>query len=66
MSVAKARESSEQWIELPEPDLDRYFMRSRPKAANDNRRMLPEVFRAVQIGACVALIGAVTLIGALV
>ncbi len=66
MSVAKAREASEQWIDLPEPDLDRYFMRSRPKAANDNRRMLPETFRAVQVGACVALIGAVTLITALV
>lgn len=66
MSVAKLRETSEQWIELPEPNLDRYLLRSRRPAANDNRRLPLETFRAVQIGACVALIGAATLIGALV
>lgn len=66
MSNAKLRPSDEQWIELPEPDLDRYWMRARPQAANDNRHLSTETFRAVQIGACVALIGAATLIGALV
>ncbi|MBB2962191.1 hypothetical protein [Methylobacterium sp. R2-1] len=66
MSIAKVRESDEQWIELPEPDLERYLLRSRRQAANDNRRSSAETFRAVQVGACVALIGAATLIGALV
>ncbi len=66
MSVAKARETAEQWIELPEPDLDRYFSHAYPKAANDNSRRPAETFRAVHLGACVALIGALTLIGALV
>lgn len=66
MSVAKTRESDEQWIELPEPDLDHYFVMTRRSAANDNRRFSPETFRAVQVGACVALIGAVTFLGALV
>lgn len=66
MSVAKARESDEQWIELPEPDLDRYFVGARRPAANDNRRFSPETFRAVQVGACLVLIGAVSFLGALV
>lgn len=66
MSIAKVREAAEQWIELPEPDLDRYLLRVRAPAANDNRRISFETFRTVQIGACVALIGAATLIGALV
>lgn len=66
MSIAKVRESDEQWIELPEPNLDRYFLRAHPQAANDNRRSLSETFRAVQVGACVVLISAATLIGALI
>ncbi len=66
MSIAKVRESAEQWIELPEPNLDRYVLLTRRPAANDNSRISTETFRVVQIGACVALIGAATLLGALV
>jgi hypothetical protein len=66
MSVAKIRETDEHWIELPEPDLERFFLCSRGQAANDNRRSSAETLRAVQVCACVALIGAATLIGALV
>ena len=66
MSIAKIRESDEHWIELPEPDLERHFLRSRGQAANDNRRSSIETLRAVQVGACVALIGTATLISALV
>lgn len=64
MGTAKAREAAEQWIVPPEPALDRYLLRSRPRAANDNRRRL--TFRTMQIGACIALISALSLIGALV
>lgn len=66
MSIARVRQPEEQWIELPEPDLDRYFVRSCRRASNDNRRPPVEIFRLVQIGACVALIGATTLISALI
>ncbi len=66
MSVAKLRQTEEQWIELPEPNLDLYMLRSCRRAANDNRRPPAEIFRFVQIGACVALIGATTLIGTLI
>jgi hypothetical protein len=66
MSIAKVRQPEEQWIELPEPNLDRYMLRSCSRAANDNRRPSGEIFRVVQIGACVVLIGATTLISALI
>ncbi|MGH1572809.1 hypothetical protein ACRAWG_21720 [Methylobacterium sp. P31] len=66
MGTAKAREAAEQWIVPPEPALDRYLLRSRPRAANDNRRLSFSTFRTVQIGACIALICALSLIGALV
>lgn len=63
MGTAKARKTAEQWIIPPEPALDRYMLRSRPRAANDNRRLS---FSTVRIGACVALTSALSLIGALV
>lgn len=66
MSIARIRETDEQWVELPEPDLERYLLHTRGPAANDNRRLSAETFRTVQLGACVALIGAATLIGALI
>jgi hypothetical protein len=66
MSIAKVRQPEEQWIELPEPNLGRYMLHSCSRAANDNRRPSGEIFRVVQIGACVVLIGATTLISALI
>jgi hypothetical protein len=66
MATAKAREVAEQWIVPPEPALDRYLLRSRHRAANDNRRLSSNTFHTVQIGACIALISALSLIGALV
>jgi len=66
MNTARAREDAEQWITPPEPALERYLLRSRPRAANDNRRLFRGVFPALQIGACMALSSALTLIVALV
>jgi hypothetical protein len=66
MGTAKARKAAEQWIVPPEPALDRYLLRSRWRAANDNRRPSFSAFRTVQIGACSALISALSLISALV
>jgi hypothetical protein len=66
MGTAKARKAAEQWIVPPEPALDRYLLRSRQRAANDNRRPSFSAFRTVQIGACSALISALSLISALV
>lgn len=62
MHIAKVRPSDEQWIEPPEPALDRYLLRTRRPAANDNRRPSFPAFYAMQIGACAALIGVVSLI----
>jgi hypothetical protein len=66
MATAKAREAAEQWIVPPEPALDRYLLRSHRRAANDNRRLSFSTFHSVQIGACIALISALSLISALV
>ena len=66
MYTARAREASEQWIELPKPVLDRYLLRSCRRAANDNRRLSFKTLRTVQIVACVTLISALPLIDALV
>ncbi len=62
MNVARVRVNAEQWFEPPEPILDRYLLRSRRRAANDNRRRSIETFRSVQIATCVALIGAISLL----
>lgn len=62
MRIAKLRPADEQWIEPPEPALDRYLLHTRRPAANDNRRLSVPAFRFLQIGACAALIGVVTLI----
>lgn len=62
MRYAKVRPADEQWIEPPEPALDRYLLRTRRPAANDNRRPMAPAFRALQIGACAALLSVVTLI----
>lgn len=66
MRTAKARETAEEWIVPPEPALDRYLLRSRPRAANDNRGLSFSNFHTVQIGACIALISALSLISALI
>ena len=66
MATAKAREVAEQWIVPPEPALDRYLLRSQSRAANDNRRQSFKALSSVQIGACIALISALTLISALI
>lgn len=66
MYTAKARVIDEQWIEPPEPALDRYLLRSCHRATNDNRRPFFGIFRPVQFGACMALASVLSLIGALV
>ncbi|GJE32986.1 hypothetical protein [Methylobacterium oxalidis] len=66
MYTARAKRTSEQWLEPPEPALDRYLLRTRPRAANDNRRLSVETFRTVQIGAGLALVGALSLVVALI
>jgi hypothetical protein len=66
MITAKAREVAEQWIVPPEPALDRYLLRSRSRAANDNCRLSFNTFSSVRIGVCIALISTLTLISALV
>ncbi|MGU3359476.1 hypothetical protein ACLBWX_03995 [Methylobacterium sp. M6A4_1b] len=63
MSAARNREASEQWITPPEPALDRYILRTRGRAANDNQGSSSKVF---PISACLALSGALTLLVALV
>jgi hypothetical protein len=65
MGTATARKATEHWVEPPEPALERYLLRSRRRAANDNRRKSFSTLRTVQIVAC-ALISAVTLLGTLV
>lgn len=67
MNTARAREPAEQWITPPEPALERYLLRARPRAANDNRRLFRGGFSTFQIGgACMVLSSALTLIVALV
>ena len=66
MYAARARGTAEQWIEPPEPALNRYLLRSRRRAANDNSRRSCETFRTVLIGAFMTLICALSLIVALV
>lgn len=66
MATAKAREVAEQWIVPPEPALDRYLLRSRRRAANDNRRLSFSTFQTVQMGASAAPISARFLVSALV
>lgn len=66
MTTARAREAAEQWIVPPESALDRYLLRSWNRAANDNRRLSLNTFSSVQIGACIAVISALTLISALI
>ncbi|GJD94769.1 hypothetical protein OCOJLMKI_1973 [Methylobacterium iners] len=66
MYTARARQAEELWVELPEPNLDRYLLRSRPRAANDNLRLSSVGIRAVQFSACVALVSVLSLVSALV
>jgi len=66
MYTARAQEVEEQWITPPEPALNRYLLLSRRSAANDNRRAFFRTFPVLQIGACMALSSALTLIVALV
>ena len=66
MYTARAHEAEEQWITPPEPALNRYLLRSRRPAANDNRRVFSRTFPVFQIGACIALSSALTFIVALV
>ena len=66
MYTARAREATEQWIEIPEPTLDRYVLCTCHRAANDNRRLSFKALCTVQVGACVALISVLSLVGALV
>jgi hypothetical protein len=66
MYAARARGTAEQWLEPPEPALNRYLLRSRSRAANDNSRLSFETSRAVLIGACMTLVCALCLIVALV
>lgn len=66
MYTARARESAEQWIELPKPTLDRYVLRSCYRAANDNGRLSFKALRSVQVSACVALISVLSFVGTLV
>jgi hypothetical protein len=62
MYTAIARATAENWFEPPEPTLDRYLLRSRSKAANDNRRRSIKTSRKMQMATCVALIGAFSLL----
>ena len=66
MYTARARQSEEQWITPPESALNRYLLRSRRPAANDNRRVFFRTFPVLQIGACIVLSSVLTLIVALV
>lgn len=66
MYTARAHKAAEQWIELPKPALSRYVLRSCRRAANDNRCLSFKALRTVQMGACVALISVLSLVGALV
>lgn len=50
MYAAKDLGAVEQWIEPPEPALNRYMVRTRRRAANDNRRSLSGGFRAALSG----------------
>jgi len=66
MYAATNCQATEQWITPPEPALNRYLLRSRRSAANDNRRSFSKFFTILQIGACIALSSALTLVVALV
>ena len=66
MYAATNRQATEQWITPPEPAINRYLLRSRRSAANDNRRSFSKFFPVLQIGACIALSSALTLVIALV
>ncbi|WP_336491691.1 hypothetical protein [Methylobacterium nigriterrae] len=66
MYAVKAREAGAQWIELPEPALDRYLLRSRRRAANDNSRLSFGTFRTLLFTSCAATICASFLIAVLV
>jgi hypothetical protein len=66
MYTARARGTSDQWIEPPELAFGRYLLRSRHRAANDNRRLSPRTFPTLQVAACMGLSSALTLIVALV
>ncbi|GJD96058.1 hypothetical protein OCOJLMKI_3276 [Methylobacterium iners] len=62
MYTATARATAENWFEPPEPILDRYMLRSRSKAANDNRHRSMKTSRTMRMATCVALIGAFSLL----
>lgn len=62
MRSARVSEPAEQWIELPTPNLGRYLLHTRHRAANDNRPMLVESLPVLPIGACVALSGTLMLL----
>ncbi|MDR7039552.1 hypothetical protein J2X36_004328 [Methylobacterium sp. BE186] len=61
MYSARSREVAEPWLVLPEPALDRYLLRSRRRAANDNSRLPYRIPRTVLFGACAALISVLSL-----
>ena len=65
MYTAGVRKVEEQWFEPPQSDLDRYLLRSRRRADNDNRDPASKISLATRFGACMALLSALALIGAL-
>lgn len=62
MTVARNRQITEQWIRPPEPALNRYLLRSRRRAANDNRGSFFKDLPVLQIATCLFLSGAITCI----
>ena len=56
MYAAKSLGGVEQWIKPPESALNRYLLRLRPRAANDNRCNLSGARPGAQIAACLALV----------
>jgi hypothetical protein len=62
MNAVRSYRAEEQWIELPKPNLDRYMLHSRRRAANDNRRGFLKGFGGVQVITCMALMSVVTLL----
>ena len=62
MQAAKIYGPVEQWFEPPEAALDRYLLRTRHRAANDNSRLSVKSYRTIQVCGCLTLIGAISLI----
>lgn len=64
--AVQAFASVTRWLEPPEPALSRYLLRSRRRAANDNKRPPRRASRLTLIGSGTALIGALALVVLLV